>query len=169
MADLEGLLARYRVIATEITKTLKRGKRTLIVTHIDADGLCSGSIVFASLMRKGANVTLRTVPDLDRKTITALEEEKYDFYIFTDLASTLIAELESTFGGRFLVIDHHQIPTVDAGKSQVMNAWNFGYDGGREACSSSMAYFFAVSLDPSNGDLSPLAVVGALADRQDAV
>ncbi|HLQ06355.1 MAG TPA: DHH family phosphoesterase [Nitrososphaerales archaeon] len=139
-----------------------------MVTHIDADGLCSGSIVFASLMRKGANVTLRTVSDLDRKTIMALEEEKYDFYIFTDLGSTLIGELESTFGDRFLVIDHHQIPAEDAGKAQVVNAWNFGYDGGKEACSSSMAYFFAVTLDPSNSDLSHLAVVGALADRQDA-
>jgi single-stranded-DNA-specific exonuclease len=124
--------------------------------------------MFASLMRRGANVTLRTVPDLDPKTIAGLEGDKYDFYIFTDLASTLIGELESTMGGRYLVIDHHQIPEEDAGKGQVVNAWNFGYDGGREACSSSMAYFFAVTLDPSNVDLSPLAIVGALADRQDA-
>ena len=119
-------------------------------------------------MRRGANVTLRTVPDLDRKTIAVLEGEKYDFYVFTDLASTLIGELESNFGDRFLVLDHHQIPAEDVGKAQVVNAWNFGYDGGKEACSSSMAYFFAVTLDPSNSDLSPLAVVGALADRQDA-
>jgi single-stranded-DNA-specific exonuclease len=119
-------------------------------------------------MRRGANVTLRTVPDLDPRTIAALEAEKYDFYIFTDLASTLIGELESALGGRFLVIDHHQIPAEDIGKAQVVNAWNFGYDGGREACSSSMAYFFAVTFDPSSSDLSPLAIVGALADRQDA-
>jgi len=50
----------------------------------------------------------------------------------------------------------------------VVNAWAYGFDGGRDACSSSMAYFFATSIDPSNSDLSPLAVVGAVADRQDA-
>jgi RecJ-like exonuclease len=167
MADLDGLLARYRAIITELGKFLKKDKRILIVTHIDADGLCSGSIMFASLMRKGANVTLRTVPDLDPKTIAEIEAGRYDFYIFTDLASTLIGTLESAFDGRFLAIDHHQIPAEDSGKAQVVNAWDFGYDGGREACSSSMAYFFAVTMDPSNIDLSSLAVVGALADRQD--
>jgi single-stranded-DNA-specific exonuclease len=168
MADLEGLFSRYRAISPEILAVARSGKRMLIVTHIDADGLCSGSIVFVSLMRKGANVTLRAVPDLDPKTVAGLGAQKYDFYIFTDLASTLVAELEESLGGSYLVLDHHQIPTYDAGRASIVNAWNYGYDGGKEACSSAMAYFFACTLDPDNDDLSPLAVVGALADRQDS-
>ena len=127
----------------------------------------SGSIVFDSLMRKGANVTLRTVPDLDSNAIRELEAQRYDFYIFTDLGSTLIAELGATFDGRYLVIDHHQLSEGDTLNPAVINAWAYGFDGGREACSSSMAYFFATSIDSSNWDLSPLAVVGAVADRQD--
>jgi RecJ-like exonuclease len=118
-------------------------------------------------MRKGANVTLRVVPDLDSKTIGHLEVQRYDFYIFTDLASTLTAELGAAFDGRYLVIDHHQLSEDDMLNPAVVNAWAYGFDGGREACSSSMAYFFATSIDPSNRDLSPLAVVGAVADRQD--
>jgi single-stranded-DNA-specific exonuclease len=168
MADFEGLTARYRSLGPDLLKLARSGKRTLVVTHIDADGLCSGSIVFASLMRKGANVTLRSVPELDVKTIRDLETQKFDYHIFTDLASTLVSELEAAFDGRFLVIDHHQLAEDDMRKSSVVNAWNYGYNGGKEACSSSMAYFFAASLDPSNSDLSPLAVVGALADRQDS-
>ena len=166
-ADLDGLLGRHRALAPELLKLARSGRRMLIVTHIDADGLASGSIVFASLMRKGANVTLRTVPDLDSKTIRELEAQRYDFYIFTDLASTLIAELGAAFDGRYLVIDHHQLSEGDMLNPAVVNAWAYGFDGGREACSSSMAYFFATSIDPSNRDLSPLAVVGAVADRQD--
>ena len=167
MADIEGLTARYRSIALDVLKQVRAGKRILLVTHIDADGLCSGSIMFASLMRKGANVTLRTVPDLDRKTIVSLEVQKFDLYIFTDLASTLVKELEESFQGRYLVLDHHQIQDEDAGNQSVVNAWRYGFDGGKEACSSAMAYLFAASLDPTNEDLSALAVVGALADRQD--
>ncbi len=125
-------------------------------------------MVFSSLMRKGANVVVRTVPELDPKTIEALRAQKFDYYVFTDLASTLIAELESAFDGRYLVIDHHQLSEEDMRRPSVVNAWAYGYDGGREACSSSMAYYFALALDPTNTDLSPLAVVGALADRQDA-
>jgi RecJ-like exonuclease len=168
MADLEGLTTRYRDLAPDILKVVRSGKRILVVTHIDADGLCSGSEVLASLMRKGANVTLRTLPDLDPKAISALAAEGFDFHIFTDLASTLIPEVDSAFRGKFLVLDHHQIPEADASNPAVVNAWSYGYDGGTEACSSAMAYLFALSLDPTNDDLSPLAVVGALADRQDS-
>jgi len=168
MADFEGLLARYRSLAPDVMKIARSGKRILVVTHLDADGLCSGSIVFAALMRKGANAVLRSVPDLDQRSIAALGSQGFDFYIFTDLASTLVKELEAAFQGRCLVLDHHQIPEEDAGNPSVVNAWRYGFDGGNESCSSAMAYFFASVLDAANDDLSPLAVVGALADRQDA-
>ena len=167
MADIEALARRFRAIAPTIFETIRAGKKILVVTHIDADGICSGSVVLAALARKGANVTLRTVPELDPRTIADLASHDFDFLIFTDLGSTLIPELEEAFKGKYLTIDHHQVPDADAGNPSVVNAWGFGLDGGREACSSAMAYFFALSLDPNNGDLSPLAVVGALADRQD--
>ncbi len=168
MVDLEGLLARYESLTRDVLGLARAGKKIIVVTHIDADGLSSGSIVFASLMRAGANVSVRCVPDLDQKLIKELEEQKFDFYIFTDLASTLIGELEAAFDGRFLVIDHHQLTDQDMNKPTVVSAWKYGCDGGKEACSSTMAYFFAVSVNASNRDLSPLAVVGSVADRQDA-
>jgi single-stranded-DNA-specific exonuclease len=167
LADLDGLLNRYRGIVPRLTQLVREGKRVLVVTHIDADGICGGSTVFSALRRKGANVVLRTVPDLDPKTTSDLASQNYDFYIFVDLASTLVSEIEAALGENYLVIDHHEVSDADAAKPGVVNAWGFGYDGGRGACSSAMAYFFAVSLDSSNADLSPLAVVGALADRQD--
>lgn len=167
MADVTGLLNRYRSFTAEILKLAKRGERILVVTHVDADGLASGSMVYAALAREEANVTLRTIPNLDSRAIVLLEAQRYDFYIFTDLASTLIAELGAHLDGRYLVIDHHQLSDEDMRNPAVINAWAYGFDGGKEACSSSMAYFFAKSADSSNGDLSPLAVVGAVADRQD--
>jgi single-stranded-DNA-specific exonuclease len=168
MADQEGLLQRYLTIVPKVMQIAHGGKRILVVSHIDADGLCGGSEVFASLMRKGANVSLRTVPDLDPRTVVDLASQGYAFYIFVDLASTLIAELDAGLEGRFLVIDHHEISEADAANPSVVNAWKYGYDGGKEACSSAMAYFFAASVDQGNSDLAPLAVVGALADRQDS-
>ena len=168
MADLEGLLQRYRSVVPNLVESALAGKRILVVTHIDADGLCSGSVIFSALTRRGANVSLRTLPDLDPKAVADLAAQGFDFYIFSDLASTLVPEIERALGGRFLVIDHHEVSEADAANRSVVNAWAFGYDGGKEACSSTMAFYFAVSLDPANGDLSPLAIVGALADRQDS-
>ena len=168
MPDFEGLLGRYRALSPAMQQLAESGKRVLVVTHLDADGLCSGSIAFSALERKGANVAVRAVPDLDKESIAGLAASGFDFYLFTDLASTLVPELDASMGGRCLVLDHHEIAEEDAGRPSVVNAWAYGYDGGNEACSSAMAFFFAVALDPNNGDLAPLAVVGALADRQDS-
>ncbi|MDG7016516.1 MAG: DHH family phosphoesterase [Nitrososphaerota archaeon] len=168
MADLEGLISRCESVSRETLKLSAQGKKILIVTHIDADGLASGSLVFASLMRKGADVAVRSIPDLDPRRIKELEEANYDFYIFTDLASALVGELEAAFDARFLIIDHHQLAASDLANPSVLNAWQYGYDGGKEACSSTMAYFFASAIDRANMDLSYLGVVGAVADRQDA-
>jgi RecJ-like exonuclease len=167
MPDVEGLLTRYESIARDITRFAQSGKKMLVVTHIDADGLTSGAIVFTCLTRAGANVAVRCVPDLDSNQVKELESQKYDLYVFTDLASTLVSELEEAFDGRFLVIDHHQLSAEDMEKPTVVNAWKYGFDGGKEACSASMAYFFAVAASVLNRDLAPLAVVGAVADRQD--
>ncbi len=167
MAGLESLAQRYDSVRGGIVKLVVDRKRVLVVTHIDADGLISGSLVFAALKRKGANVALRCIPELDPAALASLAGQNYDFYIFTDLASTMIKELDSALGGRFLAIDHHQIAEDDRQHPSVVNAWAFGYDGGTEACSSSMAYFFAEAIDQTNVDLSYLAVVGAVADRQD--
>ncbi len=124
--------------------------------------------MFSCLARKGADVTVRSIPDLDRKRIRDLQGQGNDFVVFTDLAATLGSELEDSLDGRFLAIDHHQIPEEYAARPYFLNAWQYGYDGGREACSSTMAYFFASTMDPANVGLSHLAVVGAVADRQDA-
>ncbi|MBI3860012.1 MAG: DHH family phosphoesterase [Thaumarchaeota archaeon] len=167
VVSMEPLKARFDSVARGLLDLAASGRRILVVTHIDADGILSGSMVFSSLAKKGANVVLRCIPDLDPGLISELASQRYDFYVFTDLGSALVRELESGLGQRFLVIDHHQLAEEDMKKAAVVNAWDFGLDGGREACSSSMAYEFALSVDPSNRDLSPLAVVGAVADRQD--
>jgi len=167
MANFDELLNRYDEVARTLAKLISQVKRFIIVTHIDADGLCSGALAFDALGRRGANVSLRAIPDLDRRIISELGDEHYDFYIFTDLASTLIDELTSVLDNRFLVLDHHQLPEQDMKNPAVINAWQYGYDGGTEACSSAMAYFFARALDHSIKGLAHLAVIGAVADRQD--
>jgi len=167
LPDFDGLTSRFSDAWGSVLRLAQTGKKILIVTHIDADGLTSGSIVFSTLMRADANVSIRCIPDLDPLRITELVSLNYDFHIFTDLASTLLSELESAFGGRFLVIDHHQLSKDDETRPTVVNAWHYGYDGGKEACSSTMAYFLAAAASASNRDLAPLAVVGAVSDRQD--
>jgi single-stranded-DNA-specific exonuclease len=166
--DLPGLMARAKREAEHLSILSNHGARFLVVTHIDADGLSSGSIAFTALARKNFAVSVRAIPDLDPRAIERLKADKFDFYLFTDLGSGLLGALSGAFGDRFAVVDHHQVPEPDSSHPRLINAWNYGYDGGVEACSSTMAYAFAKAFDErENLDLSALAMVGALGDRQD--
>ncbi len=64
-------------------------------------------------------------------------------------------------------MDHHQIPDKEIDNQNVINAWKYGIDGGVEICAGGMAYLASMSLDEKNSDLSAIAVVSALGDRQD--
>jgi single-stranded-DNA-specific exonuclease len=168
MADPASLTVRASENAKRIAQLRREHKRVLIVTHIDADGISSGSIAFHALLRTGAIVSVRAIPDLDRRAIEALKSDRFDYYLFTDLGSGLITELTDTFGDNYMVVDHHQLPPDQAMLPNVFNAWGFGYDGGVEACSSTMAYFLATAIDERNKDLAHLAIIGAVGDRQDS-
>lgn len=166
--DIDSLMARMRQEAERLVELSNRGARFLVVTHIDADGLSSGSIAFSALARKNFAVSVRAIPDLDLRAIEKLKADKFDFYLFTDLGSGLIGSLSGAFGESFVVVDHHQVPEGDLSHPRLINAWAYGYDGGVEACSSTMAYAFAKAVDQrGNLDSSALALVGALGDRQD--
>src|SRR5437773_9588367 len=114
MANFDELLNRYNELSQNLTESIREGKKFIVVTHIDADGLCSGAMTFVALARRGATVSGRTVPDLDPKTIDVLREERYDFYIFTDRGATLVNELALALDIKFLVLDHHALPEVSA-------------------------------------------------------
>jgi single-stranded-DNA-specific exonuclease len=166
--DFHALMSRAKEEAEHLVDLSNHGARVLVVTHIDADGLSSGSVAFSALARKNFAASVRAIPDLDPRAIEKLKADKFEFYLFTDLGSGLLGELASAFGERFLVVDHHQVPETDLSQPRLFNAWNYGYDGGADACSSSMAYALAKALDDrANQDLSALALVGALGDRQD--
>jgi RecJ-like exonuclease len=75
--------------------------------------------------------------------------------------------LNETLGDNWVVLDHHQIPDEELDNQNVINAWKYGMDGGSEICAGGMAYLASMALDEKNSDLSSIAVVSALGDRQD--
>ncbi|MFQ5941123.1 MAG: DHHA1 domain-containing protein [Nitrososphaerales archaeon] len=163
----KGFQEALRSICDNIYDIISADKEIAVITHIDADGITSGSIVTKSLIRKNAKCILRTVSDMNSSTITRLKEEGHEFYIICDLGAGFASEIQQAFGEEYLVIDHHQLPENEMKDIRVFNAWKYGIDGGKEVCAGGMAYMVASTLDRRNKDLSCLAVVAALADRQD--
>ena len=151
----------------KISDSIKSKKSILVTTHIDCDGITSGSIISKALIREGANCTVRTTNEFSQKLINQLEKEDKGLHVITDLAGGFGKVLDERFDDNWVVLDHHQISDEEMDYQNVINAWKFGIDGGTEICAGGMAYLAATSLNKENNDLSGVAVVSALGDRQD--
>jgi len=151
----------------KISDSIKSQKSISITTHIDCDGLTSGSIITKALIRAGAKCTLRTSKEFSQSVIDSLKKDSRDFHIVTDLGGGFGESLDQNLGENWVVLDHHQISEKEYDNPRVVNAWKYNIDGGVEICAGGMAYLAALALDRKNSDLSALAVVAALGDRQD--
>ncbi len=151
----------------KIFDCIKSNKSIFILTHIDCDGLSSGSIITKALIRAGAKCTVRTTKELNKSIISNLRKNSRDVHIITDLGGGFAKDLDENLGDDWLVLDHHEISKEEYDNERVINAWKYKIDGGLEISAGGMAYLAATSLDDRNVDLSAIAVVSALGDRQD--
>src|ERR671931_1410816 len=154
----------------KINSVAEKDNEISIVTHLDADGIISGSIISMCLMRLGAKCTVRTVTDMTLNVIEQMRFENHDFYIITGLGAGMANELLKALDKKWVIIDHHQIPKQEIAAEytdQILNAWKYDINGGNEICAGGMAYMVANALDRKNKDLSSIAIVSAVGDRQD--
>lgn len=150
-----------------IDECVKNNRQIMVVTHMDCDGLTSGAIIAKALIRAGVTCSLRSIPEFSAEVITEIGHDNREFCVITDLGGGFAKDLDAGLGEKWIVLDHHRIPDSEHDHQRVINAWRYGIDGGMEVCAGGMAYLAAVALDRNNADLSPMAVVAALGDRQD--
>lgn len=151
----------------KVSDCIKSQKSISVTTHIDCDGLTSGSIITKALIRAGAKCTLRTSKEFSKNVAESFKTDSRDFHIVTDLGGGFGEEMNQNLGEDWIILDHHQIPDSEMDNPNVINAWKYGIDGGVEICAGGMAYLASMALDGKNSDLSSIAVVSALGDRQD--
>ncbi|HXV46686.1 MAG TPA: DHH family phosphoesterase [Nitrososphaera sp.] len=170
MSSSAKLVEALKPFCEKLRSAVENGDEVAVITHLDADGITSGSIIASALARMGARYSVRAVSDMSTSVIERMKAENRDFYVITDLGGGWASHLRKALADKWVVIDHHQIPeeemlTDDSG--QILNAWKYGIDGGRQVPAGGMAYMVASALDRKNRDLSCIAVVSAVADRQD--
>jgi RecJ-like exonuclease len=153
--------------AKEIAYLIEENDDILVVTHIDADGITSGSIAKVTLDRLGKNCDIIFVKQLGESEIDKIADENR-FTWFTDLGSGQLDLIRSNVL-YFAITDHH-VPLEDDGRQ--LNPHIFGYDGGYELSGATTTYLVARMLGRSlfakNIDLAPLSIVGAVGDLQDS-
>ncbi len=151
----------------KISDCIRSEKSIFVVTHIDCDGITSGSIITKALIRAGAKCTVRTFAELNKNVIANLQKDARDFHVITDLGGGFAKDLDEKLGDNWFVLDHHQLPEEEFENDKVINAWKYGIDGGTQISAGGMAFLVAKKLDNKNSDLAAIAVVSALGDRQD--
>ena len=150
-----------------ISDAVKSRKNILVTTHIDCDGITSGSIISKALIRHGAKCTVRTTNEFNENLVEKMQKETRDLHVITDLGGGFGRLLDEKLSDNWLMLDHHEISEGEKDNERVINAWKFGMDGGVEICAGGMAYLASKALNDENEDLSRVAVVSALGDRQD--
>ncbi len=165
-----GLYEAAKPFCEKIRSNAEDGSNTCIVTHLDADGLISASIVSLTLLRLGAKCVIRAISDITPAVIEQMKSEDHDFYIISDLGTGLGGALNDALGDRWIIIDHHQLPNEELTEpysTHIFNPFKYGIDGGSEVSSGGLAYILANQIEKRNWDLSPIAAVSAISDNQD--
>ena len=129
----------------KISDCIKSNKSIFVTTHIDCDGLTSGSIITKALIRAGAKCTVRTSKEFSKNIAESFRTDSRDFHIVTDLGGGFGKNLNESLGDNWFVLDHHQIPEEEMDNQNVINAWKYGIDGGVDICAGGMAYLASIA------------------------
>ena len=159
---------KYRKTVNEIAEKIKSHQGLIrIITHYDADGLASGTILIKMLYRLNKNFHLSIVEHLNERIINRIHNNEYNntLYIFCDMGSAYIDTIAER-GMNAIILDHHP-PKLRYTKVEEVHQLNphlFNLNGAREVSASGVCYL--VAREYGFYDLSIFAIVGAIGDVQ---
>ncbi|MFX1516506.1 MAG: DHH family phosphoesterase [Promethearchaeota archaeon] len=143
-----------------------------IFSHLDADGLTAASILASALSRERFNFQVRILDRLEYQTLKTLKDTlpRGSTVIFSDIGTGVAdAFLQWKESHEIFILDHH-LPTSNiklSGNFHILNPHFYSIDGTSEISGAGIAYFVSIQINERNRKLAPLALIGALGDRQD--
>ncbi len=144
---------------------LRAAEAVTLISHIDADGISSASIMSQALFREEIPVTTVFVRQLEPMTMPHIPRDT-TLKVFTDLGAGQQGLLEEAAFSpdTVLILDHH-IPQPAPGGTLYpqVNAQFYG-DEYQKCSAAGICYMTARRLNPANADLAKLAVVGNIGD-----
>jgi single-stranded-DNA-specific exonuclease len=156
------MIMDLRADAAAAADLLADADEVTIVSHIDADGICSEAILSLALGREGIPVRPVFVRQLEPMTMGAVPKDR-SFKLFTDLGSgqqNLLVK-HGLPEDKVLILDHHVGQPVEGHTYREVNALAYGHG---KLSASGIAYLVARELGKENGDIARLAVIGNVGD-----
>ena len=145
-------------------KAIRSAGRLRVVSHYDADGIAAAAIISGALVREGLQFHLTMAKGFDESLVTRLTKEGNAAVVFLDMGSGQIESLEK-LESTVMALDHHK-PIRKSKTVLQVNPHFHDIDGMTEACASTLSLLLAITFDPSNWNLAPIALAGMVGDRQ---
>ncbi|MHA1314107.1 MAG: DHH family phosphoesterase [Candidatus Helarchaeota archaeon] len=162
--DFFALIARA---ASRLREWIEKGVLIRVTSHIDADGISAGGIIAAALYHEGARFHARIIRQLEEPSIRELAAEKHEYHVFSDLGSGHLALIKKYMPDEnIIILDHHPPREEVPSNCLQVNPHVFGIKGATQISASGICYFVAKALNEKNVDLAPVALAGAIGDRQ---
>src|SRR3989344_8122427 len=84
-----------------------------IISHLDADGIASASILIKCLLKENKKFSLSIVKQLDEKILKEISRENYKNIFFVDLGSGCLNNIKKYLSDKkIFILDHHILEEV---------------------------------------------------------
>ena len=159
------LLAAMENAVEEVRKWPQ--KQVQVFHHNDSDGLTSGAILTKAFTRAGFKVQRSCLEKPYPKLLHKVYEQSGALIVFADFAGRIAPMLSDLNRSRnlTLILDHHVAEAATDPLVHNLDPDLFGLKGDRDISGSTTCYLFAKTLDASNGDMAPIATIGAVGDE----
>jgi single-stranded-DNA-specific exonuclease len=149
--------------------SFNKSKQIKIISHHDADGICSAALLIKLFSKLKINYNLSIVSTLNSNKVLEFSREEYEYYVFCDLGSSYINIINNSFDDKkVLILDHHIIKENKINKNIFhVNPYLCSIDASNEISGAGVVYLFSELIDKSMIDYCYLAIVGAIGDCQD--
>lgn len=153
--------------ADTFKKWLGKNSLVRIYTHLDADGISSGTIMARLLKSLGVSFQLTIIEQLTDEHINEIKREG-GLLVLLDFGSGQLSKLKGVIKKRkTLIIDHHQPQASLKSKNLAhLNPCLQGLDGGSQVSTSGLCYLLSKEFHHDEFNAS-LAIIGAQGDLQE--
>jgi RecJ-like exonuclease len=159
-------------ISDSILDLVRKEGKFLVISIPSPDGIAASSIIFQTLQRLGVKCVLRSTTNLkDCLHVGNSISDEYDLCLLLDFEHESAEKLDKTLQDKWLLIRH--LSNEIASKSneeygrRILTVNKYGLDGRSEITTAGICYLLSITLDAKNTDLSVLAVLSSLGERQD--
>ena len=159
-------------ISDSILDLVRKEGKFLVISIPSPDGIAASSIIFQTLQRLGVKCVLRSTTNLtDCLHVGNSISDEYDLCLLLDFEHESAEKLDNTLQDKWLLIRHLSNEIAPESNEEygrrILTVTKYGLDGRSEITTAGICYLLSITLDAKNTDLSVLAVLSSLGERQD--